>query len=182
MARMPNVPEDHVEPARPSRANDYDGLAEVHAAENDTGLANAYYERPAILAVVGKVTGRRILDAGCGSGPLFVELRNQGAVVTGIDNSAGLLELARRRLGDGAQLQVADLRSPLPFADGAFDDRTSRLIFDTGGDAPPAAPRRQHDPVIPRGRESVIDCNPDTQLAVISSSIRLRSVAPMRDG
>jgi ubiquinone/menaquinone biosynthesis C-methylase UbiE len=122
MARMLTVPENHVEPAHPSRANDYDSLAEAYTAVNEAGIANAYYERPAILALAGEVTGRRILDAGCGSGPLFAALRERGAVVSGIDSSPGMLELARRRLGDGADLRVADLHDPLPFPDGAFDD------------------------------------------------------------
>jgi SAM-dependent methyltransferase len=59
------------------------------------------------------VAGRRILDAGCGSGPLFAALRDRGAMVTGLDKSAGMLELARRRLGDDADLRVADLGRPL---------------------------------------------------------------------
>ena len=33
-----------------------------------------------------------------------------------------MLELARRRLGPEADLRVADLGSPLPYPDGAFDD------------------------------------------------------------
>ncbi|MEU8105686.1 class I SAM-dependent methyltransferase [Nonomuraea muscovyensis] len=126
---MPTVPEDHVEPAHPSRVNDYDSLAEAYAVENETGIMNAYYERPAILALAGEVTGRRILDAGCGSGPLFAALRERGAAVSGIDNSTGMLELARRRLGDGADLQVADLCDPLPFPDGAFDDVIASLVL-----------------------------------------------------
>jgi predicted TPR repeat methyltransferase len=68
-------------------------------AENEVSLANAYYERPATLApagdVAGDVAGRRILDAGCGSGPLFAALRDRGAIVTGFDSSAAMLELAR---------------------------------------------------------------------------------------
>lgn len=128
MARM-SLPEDHAEPAQPSRANDYDRLAEAYAAENEAGIQNAYYERPAILTLAGDVTGRRILDAGCGAGPLFAALRERGAVVSGIDNSTGMLELARRRLGADADLQVADLRSRLPFADGAFDDVIASLVL-----------------------------------------------------
>ena len=90
---------------------------------------NAYYERPAILALAGDVTGRRILDAGCGSGPLFAALRERGAIVTGIDASAGMLELARRRLGADADLRVADLADPLPFPDDAFDDVIASLVL-----------------------------------------------------
>jgi SAM-dependent methyltransferase len=82
-----------------------------------------------MLSLAGDVAGRRILDAGCGSGPLFAALRDRGALVTGIDSSAGMVELARRRLGAGAALHVADLSNPLPFADGAFDDVLASLVL-----------------------------------------------------
>jgi SAM-dependent methyltransferase len=75
------------------------------------------------------VAGRRILDAGCGSGPLFAALRDRGATVTGFDKSTGMLEVARRRLGPDADLQVADLGRPLPFPDGAFDDVIASLVL-----------------------------------------------------
>src|SRR4051794_4484793 len=101
---------------------DYDKFAEAYAAETESSLINAYYARPAILGLAGDVAGRRILDAGCGAGPLFAALRDRGAVVTGFDASAKMLELARTRLGDDADLYVADLGDPLPFADGVFDD------------------------------------------------------------
>jgi ubiquinone/menaquinone biosynthesis C-methylase UbiE len=129
MDRMSTVPEDDARPTGPSRVNDYDSLAEAYTAENETGLANAYYERPAILALAGDVAGRRILDAGCGSGPLSAALRDRGAIVTGIDSSAGMLELARRRLGDDARLLQADLKSPLPWPDDAFDDVIASLVL-----------------------------------------------------
>ncbi|MEU2243806.1 class I SAM-dependent methyltransferase [Streptomyces sp. NPDC018338] len=115
--------------AEPSKTNDYNSFAEAYAAANETNLVNAYYERPAMLALAGDVAGRRILDAGCGSGALFAALRDRGAVVSGFDASAGMLELARRRLGDGADLQVADLGSPLPYADDTFDDVTASLVL-----------------------------------------------------
>ena len=115
--------------ADPQRANDYDGIAEAYSAENEANLVNAYYERPAMLALAGDVAGRRILDVGCGSGPLFAALRDRGAIVTGFDKSAGMIELARRRLGDDADLQVADLGRPLPFPDNTFDDVTASLVL-----------------------------------------------------
>ena len=124
---MPPVPENSAPPADPAVANDYDSFAEAYSAETEANLVNGYYARPAILALAGEVAGRRILDAGCGSGPLFAALRDRGATVTGFDASPKMLELARRRLGDGAALQVADLGSPLPFPDGAFDDVIASL-------------------------------------------------------
>ena len=115
-------------PARSPRVNDYDVLAEPYTAETEANLVNGYYERPAILDLAGDVAGRRILDAGCGSGPLFAALRDRAAIVTGIDSSAKMLELARQRLGASADLHLADLGSPLPFPDGAFDDVIASLV------------------------------------------------------
>ncbi|MFC4061754.1 class I SAM-dependent methyltransferase [Planomonospora corallina] len=138
---VPDVPEKP-EPRRPAwvstatqpvdpaaRVNDYDGFAEAYAAETENSFINAYYARPAIMDLAGDVAGRRILDAGCGSGPLAAALRERGAVVTGVDASAGMLALARKRLGDDADLHVADLSGPLPFADGAFDDVVASLVL-----------------------------------------------------
>ncbi|MEU0254184.1 class I SAM-dependent methyltransferase [Streptomyces sp. NPDC006184] len=113
----------------PPKVNDYNSFAEAYTAENEANLINAYYERPAMLALAGDVAGRRILDAGCGSGPLFGALRDRGAIVSGFDASAGMLELARRRLGDGVDLQVADLGSPLPYSDDTFDDVVASLVL-----------------------------------------------------
>ena len=126
---MISVPEGTARPADPAQADVYDSIAEGYAAENETSLLNAYYERPAMLELAGHVTGRRILDAGCGSGPLFAALRDRGAIVTGIDASEGMLEQARRRLGADADLRVADLARPLPFPDCAFDDVVASLVL-----------------------------------------------------
>nr|WP_241562162.1 class I SAM-dependent methyltransferase [Streptomyces hoynatensis] len=125
---MPTV-EEHGPAGPPVVVNDYDDFAEAYAALSETSLLNAYYERPAMLSLAGDVARRRVLDAGCGSGPLFAALRDRGAVVTGLDSSARLVELARRRLGADADLHVADLRDPLPFADGTFDDVLASLVL-----------------------------------------------------
>jgi SAM-dependent methyltransferase len=129
MERVTDVPESLAQPADPAQANDYDSFAEAYSADTENNVVTAYYARPAIVALAGDVAGRRILDAGCGSGPLSAALRDRGAVVTGIDASAGMLALARRRLGDDAALHVVDLSDRLPFADGAFDDVVASLVL-----------------------------------------------------
>src|ERR687890_847176 len=62
-------------------------------------------------ALLGDVTGLRIVDFGCGSGANTVLLANRGAHVWGIDISEDLIRLAGRRLqvsgrADGAQFIV----------------------------------------------------------------------------
>ncbi|HEY3711751.1 MAG TPA: class I SAM-dependent methyltransferase [Amycolatopsis sp.] len=122
---MPSVSESSAQAV----VNDYNTFGEAYTAENETSLINAYYTRPAILDLAGDVAGREILDAGCGAGPLFAQLRDRGATVTGFDSSTKMLELARQRLGEDAALQVADIAEPLPFPDGAFDDVVVSLVL-----------------------------------------------------
>lgn len=78
---------------------DYDTFADAYSRQNESSLLNAYYERPAMVSLAGDIDGHRVLDAGCGSGPLTAALRDGGAVVTGFDLSAAMIDLARRRLG-----------------------------------------------------------------------------------
>ncbi|MFP7834647.1 class I SAM-dependent methyltransferase [Marisediminicola sp. LYQ134] len=111
------------------QTNDYDSFAEAYAAENESNFVNACYERPAVLALAGDVSGRAVLDAGCGAGPLTAALRERGATVTGLDISAEMISLARRRLGSDADLHVGDLGDPLPFADASFDVVTASLVL-----------------------------------------------------
>lgn len=44
------------------------------------------------------LSGKRVLDAGCGTGALALELANRGAVVTAVDLSPNLIELALSRI------------------------------------------------------------------------------------
>jgi ubiquinone/menaquinone biosynthesis C-methylase UbiE len=129
MGRMAAEPENSAGSVYQAAATDYDDFAEAYAAETESNLINGYYTRPAILDLAGDVAGRRILDVGCGAGPLLAALRERGALVTGTDSSAKMLELARRRLGDGPDLLVSDLANPLPFPDSAFDDVIACLVL-----------------------------------------------------
>ncbi|HEX3654541.1 MAG TPA: class I SAM-dependent methyltransferase [Pirellulales bacterium] len=52
-----------------------------------------------------------LFEIGFGSGLLLKRIQDQGYVVGGLEVSQGMYELARRRLGDQAQLHLGDLRS-----------------------------------------------------------------------
>jgi SAM-dependent methyltransferase len=126
---MSTVSDSSAGPVAGAVVNDYDSFAEAYVAENEHSLINGYYTRPAIVDLAGDVAGRRILEAGCGAGPISAILRDRGANVAGFDSSAKMVELARKRLGPDADLRIADLGGPLPYPDGAFDDVIAALVL-----------------------------------------------------
>jgi len=126
---VPFVPDTSAAPADRAVVNDYDTFAEAYSAVNEASLINGYYTRPAIVDLAGDVAGQRILDVGCGSGPISAALRDRGATVAGFDSSAKMVELARKRLGPDADLRIANLGQPLPYPDGAFDVVIAALVL-----------------------------------------------------
>jgi hypothetical protein len=57
----------------------YDQFAAAYAADNESNAFNALYERPAMLALLGDLRGKRVLDVGCGSGALAEAMLERGA-------------------------------------------------------------------------------------------------------
>jgi len=89
-----------------------------HAADSPF---NAHYDRPAVLAALGRVTGRQVLDAACGPGLYLRELLERGAVVTAFDASPVMVSLARQQAAGRVRVDQAVLGEPLPYRDGVFD-------------------------------------------------------------
>lgn len=111
-------------------ASQYDRMAREYRVHNQNSGANAYYERPATKALLGSVAGKRVMEVGCGSGPLTKWLVEEGADVTAFDVSPAMLALARESIGDSAKLLVADLNEPLNFvADESFDLIVASLVL-----------------------------------------------------
>ena len=81
----------------------YDALTADHDSElwmgNLEGLARRH-----------GLSGRSLLDVACGTGKSFLPLMRRGYSVTGCDQSAAMLELARAKAGSQAELCVADMR------------------------------------------------------------------------
>jgi ubiquinone/menaquinone biosynthesis C-methylase UbiE len=63
--------------------------------------------------------GDRLLDVACGTGKSFIPMLERGWKVTASDISAAMVELARAKVGDAAELSVADMRDLPSF--GEFD-------------------------------------------------------------
>ena len=76
------------------------------------------------------LSGRRILDAGCGTGMLAIEAARRGADVVGIDVSPQLIEIGKERLPDDVKgkisLHAGDMLDP---AYGHFDHIVSMDVL-----------------------------------------------------
>jgi ubiquinone/menaquinone biosynthesis C-methylase UbiE len=97
------------------------GAAARDWAELQEPAATPLYE--AALDALAVTGGTRLLDAGCGAGLAMQLAAKRGATVTGIDASAGLLDVARSRLPD-AGLRQGDIEQ-LPYPDDCFDAVTA---------------------------------------------------------
>lgn len=99
----------------------YDVVAESYARMLPDASMEAPEDRGMIEAFAAHVNGgstRQVVDAGCGAGRMARLLSSLGAGVSGIDVSAGMVEVARRT-SPGLSFEVAEL-SNLPFGDMAL--------------------------------------------------------------
>ncbi|MDQ3865587.1 MAG: class I SAM-dependent methyltransferase [Actinomycetota bacterium] len=101
------------------RAPEYDDWyrgAGVHAERDRPGWRD---ETRALEALVASLEAGRVLDAACGTAFLTRHLRGE---VTGLDQSASMLAVARGRCPDVRFVQGDALATP-------FDDRSFDLVF-----------------------------------------------------
>lgn len=118
------------------RLADYDTYATEYAAyverrEQNGAEADPMGILPPLLELLGDVSGKAMLDAGCGEGFLARILAARGAHVTGIDLSPRLLQVARGKdSGHSIDFRQADLSQPLPELAEHFDVIASYLVLD----------------------------------------------------
>jgi SAM-dependent methyltransferase len=101
---------------RPIAADAYDRLGQDYEAlEADPYCAD--FEFPAMKDLLPNVEGQHVLDAGCGRGRYTEWLLDEGADVTAVDASEEMVAETRRRVGDRADVQHADITEPLAFVE-----------------------------------------------------------------
>jgi ubiquinone/menaquinone biosynthesis C-methylase UbiE len=93
----------------------YDSTAKIYD-ERYAGIQRKKYE---VVKKYLPKSAERILDLGCGTGMFLEELAERGGLVVGVDSSARMLGIARKRAGE-VSLVCADA-DHLPFKDGSFD-------------------------------------------------------------
>lgn len=96
---------------------------EAMAPAYDAFTAHHDYEAwlGSLLEVLEKhgVSGKRLLDVGCGTGKSFIPMLEKGWEVSACDLSASMVEIAREKVSEQATLAVADMRELPTF--GEFD-------------------------------------------------------------
>lgn len=88
--------------------------------ENKSRAIGDYTELPTVMSLAGEVRGRRVLDAGCGPGRHSKRLLDKGAVVTAIDISQEMVNIASKYCGRRADIFQADFEQ-VKFKPASFD-------------------------------------------------------------
>jgi SAM-dependent methyltransferase len=111
-----------------------------------------------LLDAVGATAGSRLLDVGCGPGPVAAAAVARGAVVTGVDVSEAMLSLARARVPE-ADFRLGSAEA-LPVDAAAFDAVCGNFVLPHVGH-PVAAVREALRALHPGGRLAFTDWDPE---------------------
>jgi len=114
---------------QPSKADGegWDAIAKQYAEwiEGDIGTRGRAFTTVVtnhMLATIGDVRDKNVLDLGCGEGYLARELTLRGAKVWGIDVAPTMVELARSKdLHSSINYIVGDIAQTLPYGNDIFD-------------------------------------------------------------
>jgi SAM-dependent methyltransferase len=119
-----------------------DPLAAVLDPADTRGIKNRLIDRVhkrALRRAVEDVSGMEVLDFGCGTGRVTEWLARRGAIVTGVDTTAEMVEVARRRT-HGVNIVLLD-GTRLPFPHERFDLLVSVYVLQYYVDGDGSIPR-----------------------------------------
>lgn len=124
-----------IDPRNARTLREWDGEHGAYWAEHSTTYnASIARYQPALLAAIGAQSGERILDVGCGSGELAIDVVRgaPGATALGVDLSTAQLEVARSRAGGLPATFVQADAQVYEFEARSFDviaSRTGTMFF-----------------------------------------------------
>lgn len=97
---------------------------EYYAFRKRGGTANDLVEIPAMKSLIGDVRGKRLIDCGCGFGFYSIYCAQQGAIVTGVDISETMIELAKAeaaKAGVEVEFRVENVANMKAIPSNTFD-------------------------------------------------------------
>lgn len=113
-------------------ANQWNKYADIYdQTQGEEGdIAHRLVFDPNISKLLGDVTGKVILDAGCGNGYWVRNLARRSSKVIGIDSSEKLIDICKSKNNpSNVEYKVMDLTDQLDFPDEVFDLILSSLVF-----------------------------------------------------
>ncbi len=97
------------------------------------GPMSAARMRKGMIASLGDMSGRSVLDVGCGTGTLVIMLKRAypEADITGLDGDPQILEIARAKAAEaGLDIRFSEAMSyDMPYPDGSFDFVVTSLML-----------------------------------------------------
>lgn len=98
-------------------------------ASEEADVFKRLVDTPSFLSLIGDVSGRKVLDIGCGNGDFSKKLGESGAHITGLDGSKNMIEAAKK-IYPQAEYVISDLMNEeLPFEKDSFDVVTSKMML-----------------------------------------------------
>jgi len=110
--------------------NVYDDLAKIfHEKRTKEKHFNELMEMPLSFSLLGDVKGKKVLDAGCGTGISSKILSEKGAKVTGIEISKNMAEIAKEYCkGLDIKFDKGSI-DELPYENNSFDAILASLVI-----------------------------------------------------
>jgi malonyl-CoA O-methyltransferase len=106
----------------------YDRWAEIYDTEDNPLIV---LEEPQVRELLGEVRGLHVADIGCGTGRHALRLAAQGADVTAVDFSEGMMDKAKAKPGaTDVRWLHHDIGRSLPFQNAEFDRVLCALVVD----------------------------------------------------
>lgn len=127
LARRKSPSSDQVKRLWDKKANEWEIQVGKHGDNN-----RRLNSDPVLWKMLGPVKGRKVLDAGCGTGYLSLKLAAKGAKALGVDHSSEMIKLARARIvrGNGsAEFGVSYLEKLKGVKAGSFDLAVSNYVL-----------------------------------------------------
>lgn len=95
--------------------------------DKNSGEKGLFHQRndidPKIIKVFGKISGKKILEIGCGNGYLSRLLANKGSIITATDISPKLIKLAKGKTNNNSKIKylVQDAQNMHDLKSNSFD-------------------------------------------------------------
>lgn len=106
-----------------------DAYSKNHTEKGD--LHKEVFLNPTLFSLMGNVKNKKVLDAGCGEGYLSRMLSNSDAVVTAVDYSSRMIEIANERTPDNLLINYiqGNCENLTTLEDKSFDLIVSNMVI-----------------------------------------------------